>query len=319
MWRRQYSNLHASLYRTNRTIADTTAHAGYELAGKRSFLLKYDRKRQRSRARASPDFSLPLRFISDRHGRSFQQQRCQYMRVSVVIPCKNEAKNLAFLLDEILVAFMGRDFEIIVVNDGSTDETADVVKRMRDQSATVPIRLLNHDRSAGQSAAVRSGVHAANGEIVCTIDGDGQNDPAYLPKLADAIAAAGNGCGVAAGQRFKRTDTKLKQLSSRFANGLRQAVLKDNTRDSGCGLKAVRTDLFRSFPYFDGWHRYIPALAVREGYSVVHLDVVDRERRYGKSNYGILDRALYGLLDLIGVWWLLRRRRVVPAVTEDVS
>lgn len=236
------------------------------------------------------------------------------MKISVVIPCKNEAGNLAFLLDEVDAAFAGRDHEVIVVNDGSTDATGETLNARMKQNPR--LRHIRHDRSAGQSAAVRSGVFAASGGIICTMDGDGQNDPAYLPQLADALMNAGPAAGVAAGQRLKRTDTKLKQLSSRFANGLRQKILKDDTRDSGCGLKAVHADLFRSFPYFDGWHRYIPALAKREGRTVVHMDVTDRSRVHGKSNYGILDRGLRGVLDLFGVWWLIRRRKVVPAVTE---
>lgn len=240
------------------------------------------------------------------------------MKFSVVIPCRNEAENLPLLLEEVDAAFAGRDYEVIVVDDGSTDATPQVLARL----IAVPgsrLRAFRHDRSAGQSAAVRTGVFAATGDIVCTTDGDGQNDPAYLPKLADALIAAGPGAGIAAGQRVRRTDTRLKQLSSKFANGLRQAILKDGTRDSGCGLKAVHAPLFRAFPFFDGWHRYLPALACREGYGVVHLDVVDRHRRHGKSNYGILDRGLRGVLDLYGVWWLRKRRRVVPGVTEIKS
>lgn len=237
------------------------------------------------------------------------------MMISVVIPCKNEAENLGLLLDEVDAAFTGRDYEIIVVDDGSTDRTADVISA-RMAAAGSKLRCIRHDRSAGQSAAVRSGVFAASGDIICTMDGDGQNDPAYLPQLADALIAAGPNAGVAAGQRLKRTDTWLKQRASRFANNLRQAILKDGTRDSGCGLKAVPADLFRSLPFFDGWHRYIPALAVREGRTIVHLDVIDRQRRHGQSNYGILDRGLRGVLDLFGVWWLRKRRKIVPIATE---
>lgn len=233
---------------------------------------------------------------------------------SVVIPCRNEADNLAFLLDEVDLAMQGRAYEIIVVNDGSTDATGDVLARR--MAAGAPLRHVRHDRSAGQSAAVRSGVFAAHGRIVITMDGDGQNDPAYLPKLADALLAAGPAFGIAAGQRLKRTDTKMKQLSSKAANKLRGALLQDKTRDSGCGLKALHTELFRQLPFFDGWHRYLPALALREGFDVVHVDVVDRERRHGKSNYGIFDRAARGILDLYGVWWLRRRRKTVPKITE---
>ena len=148
------------------------------------------------------------------------------------------------------------------------------------------------------------------------MDGDGQNDPAHLPRLAEALAAAGPKVGIAAGQRLKRRDSPTKRIASRFANGLREAILRDGTRDSACGLKAIRTELFRTLPYFDGWHRYLPALVLREGFGVVHVDVADRPRRHGKSNYGIVDRGLRGALDLIGVWWLRRRRKVVPDVTE---
>ena len=171
----------------------------------------------------------------------------------MVIPCRNEADNLAFLLDEVDSAMLGRAYEVIVVDDGSTDSTSDVLAgRIH---AGKPLRHIRHDRSAGQSAALRSGVFAAHGQIVVTMDGDGQNNPAYLPALADALINAGPAFGIAAGQRLKRTDTKLKQLSSRFANNLRGSILKDKTRDSGCGLKALHTDLFRQLPFFDGWHR----------------------------------------------------------------
>ena len=234
--------------------------------------------------------------------------------ISIVIPCRNEAANLAFLLDEVNAAMQGRQYEVIVVDDGSTDATGDILAQRI--TAGSPLRHVRHDRSAGQSASVRSGVFAAQGRIVATMDGDGQNNPVYLPQLVDALIATGPRVGIAAGQRLKRTDTRLKQFSSKFANGLRGAILKDNTRDSGCGLKAVYTDLFRQLPFFDGWHRYLPALVIREKYGVVHVDVVDRERRHGKSNYGILDRGLRGVLDLYGVWWLARRRKIVPSVTE---
>lgn len=236
-------------------------------------------------------------------------------RFSIVIPCRNEAANLPILLDEIEAAMASRDYEIVVVDDGSTDETAAALEARLDPQR---LRLIRHDRSAGQSAALRSGVFAAQGEILVTLDGDGQNDPAYLPKLADALLAGGSGLGIVAGQRLKRTDTRLKRIASRFANRLREAMLKDGTRDSGCGLKALPTALFRQLPYFDGWHRYLPALVIREGYAIAHIDVVDRQRRHGKSNYGILDRGLRGVLDLIGVWWLRRRRKVVPKVSETL-
>ncbi len=235
--------------------------------------------------------------------------------ISVVIPCRNEAANLPILLDEVDAALAGRDYEVIVVDDGSTDDT-DAVLSARRKLDESHLRQFLHDRPAGQSAAVRTGVFAARGEVIVTMDGDGQNDPAYLPEFADALRDADPSIGIAAGQRTKRTDTKLKQFSSRFANGVRQSILNDGTLDSGCGLKAVRTDLFRQLPFFDGWHRYLPALVMREGFGAIHINVTDRQRRHGTSNYGIIDRGLRGILDLFGVWWLRRRRKTLPTVTE---
>jgi len=235
--------------------------------------------------------------------------------ISIVIPCRNEAANLPLLIDEIEAAMAGRDFELIIVNDGSTDETAAV---LTEQAAlrSFPVRELRHQKSAGQSLSVRSGAWAARGAIVATIDGDGQNDPQYIPVLVDALRQAGPDFGAAQGQRLKRRDSKVKQLASRFANWLRGAILHDETRDTGCGLKAVHTDILRKLPFFDGTHRFVPALVIQEGYRVVHCDVVDRSRRHGKSNYGIFDRGLQGALDLGGVWWLRRRRRRMPKVEE---
>lgn len=236
--------------------------------------------------------------------------------VSIVIPCRNEARNLPRLLDEIAAAMEGRLFEVIVVNDGSTDETAEV---LREEAAKRPfaVRQVRHMRSAGQSLALRSGVQAARGVIIATIDGDCQNDPAYIPQLVDALVSAGPATGLAAGQRVRRKDTWLKQRASRFANGLRKAILHDDTRDTGCGLKALPAELARRIPYFDGTHRFLPALVIQEGYGVVHRDVVDRPRAHGRSNYGIFDRGLQGALDLAGMWWLRRRRRRMPRL-EDV-
>ncbi len=238
--------------------------------------------------------------------------------LSVVIPCRNEAENLAFLLDEVDAALAGRSFEVIVVDDGSTDGTSDALHR-RIEGGAAHLRCIRHERSAGQSAAIRTGALAARAAVVLTMDGDGQNDPAYLPKLADALATSGPKTGIVAGQRRKRTDTLMKRLSSRFANGLRRAILKDQTSDTGCGLKAIPADIFRRLPFFDGWHRYLPALVLREGYEVTHIEVVDRPRRHGKSNYGILDRGLRGALDLFGVWWLRRRYRPVAVARESVA
>lgn len=235
--------------------------------------------------------------------------------ISIVIPCRNEAENLPILLDEIRTAMTVRSYEVLVVDDGSSDETPAVLANEAARPG-FELRHIRHDRSAGQSLALRSGAFAARGAIIATIDGDCQNDPKYIPVLIDALVAAGEETGIAAGQRLKRRDSKAKQLASRFANGLRGGILKDNTRDSGCGLKAVRADIMRRLPFFNGTHRFLPALVIQEGYTVVHCDVVDRSRRHGKSNYGILDRGLRGALDLLGVWWLGKRRKIVPRVEE---
>jgi glycosyltransferase involved in cell wall biosynthesis len=234
--------------------------------------------------------------------------------VSVVVPCRDEAGNLPSLVEEIGAALAGSRFEVIVVDDGSSDGSAGVLAELA--SSRPWLRHVRHARSCGQSAAVRTGLLAAKGEFVATIDGDGQNDPVYLPRLVARLVDGGPRLGLVAGRRQKRTDTGLKRIASRFANGLRGAILKDGTEDSGCGLKALRRDLFLLLPYFDGWHRYLPALVIREGYEVAHIDVVDRKRRHGVSKYGIVDRGLVGILDLFGVWWLRRRRKRLPEVTE---
>jgi len=235
--------------------------------------------------------------------------------ISIVVPCRNEAANLPLLIDEIAAAMTGRGFELIVVNDGSSDDTPAVLAAEA-AARPFPVRHILHEKSSGQSLAVRSGAWAAHGAVVATIDGDGQNDPQYIPVLVDALLAAGPGAGMAQGQRLKRRDSRIKQLASRFANWLRNAILHDETRDTGCGLKAVHADILRRLPFFDGTHRFTPALVIQEGFSVVHCDVVDRSRRHGKSNYGIFDRGLQGALDLAGVWWLRRRRRRMPKPRE---
>lgn len=235
--------------------------------------------------------------------------------ISIVIPCKNEADNIPPLLDEIAEHLAGRDIEVLVVNDGSTDNTADVLAAEAARRS-FPVRHLRHQSSVGQSLSLRSGVLAAKGEVIATIDGDGQNNPEYIGKLVDKLIESGPAVGIACGQRVRRKDTKLKQLSSRFANWLRGSILNDKTRDSGCGLKALHADIFRRLPFFNGTHRFLPALVIQEGFDVVAIDVVDRPRRFGTSNYGILDRGLRGALDLFGVWWLKRRRKAMPVVEE---
>ena len=234
--------------------------------------------------------------------------------VSVVVPVRNEAGNVAPLVAEIAVALAGRVFEILYVNDGSRDGTE---QELRGLMTLRPwLRQLRHAQSCGQSAAVRSGVIAARAAVVVTLDGDGQNDPAFIPALLAALEQGAPQIGLVAGQRVGRKATGFKRWQSRTANAVRGAVLKDGTRDTGCGLKAFRRDLFLALPYFDGLHRFLPALVRREGYDVGYVDVVDRPRRHGTSNYGLWDRLWVGILDLAGVWWLIRRRRRVPECEE---
>ena len=234
--------------------------------------------------------------------------------VSIVVPVRNEADNIAPLVDEIAAALdKDVDFELIYVNDGSSDRTqAALIELM----ASRPwLRQIKHRTSCGQSAAVSSGVLHARAGIIVTLDGDGQNDPAFIPALLEALAAGAPRVGLVAGQRVGRQATGFKKFQSRLANAVRNVVLRDGTRDTGCGLKAFRRDLFLALPYFDGLHRYLPALVRREGYDIGYVDVVDRPRRFGTSNYGMWDRLWVGILDLFGVWWLIRRRRV-PHVLE---
>ena len=234
--------------------------------------------------------------------------------VSVVVPVRNEAGNVAPLVAEIAAALAGRVFEILYVNDGSRDGTE---QELRGLMTLRPwLRQLRHSQSCGQSAAVRSGVIAARAAVVVTLDGDGQNDPAFIPALLAALEQGAPQIGLVAGQRVGRKATGFKRWQSRTANAVRGAVLKDGTRDTGCGLKAFRRDLFLALPYFDGLHRFLPALVRREGYDVGYVDVVDRPRRHGTSNYGLWDRLWVGILDLAGVWWLIRRRRRVPECEE---
>jgi len=233
---------------------------------------------------------------------------------SVVVPVKNEAGNIAPLIGEIATALAGRDFEIVCVNDGSTDATE---RELRALMAAHPwLRQIRHRQSCGQSAAIRTGVTAARAPVIVTLDGDGQNDPAFIPQLIAAFEAGAPTTGLVAGQRKGRKASAFKKLQSRLANAVRQAVLKDGTRDTGCGLKILRRDLFLALPYFDGLHRFLPALVRREGFAVGYVDVVDRPRRHGVSNYGFWDRLGIGLVDLAGVWWLIRRRQRVPQAEE---
>ena len=237
--------------------------------------------------------------------------------LSIVIPARNEVENIGPLIDT--VAAVCRDlgaFEIVVVDDAATDGTGELV---RERLAGMPgLRLLTHGARAGQSAAIETGVRAARAAVVATLDGDGQNPPEDLPKVIGPLLAGGH--GLVAGQRLGRKDTWSKRAASRIANAVRSVCLGDGTRDSGCGLKAFRREDYLRLPYFDHMHRFLPALFAREGLPVTLVEVGHRPRGGGRSHYSNLERALEGVVDLLGVMWLVRRgRRGVLAGPAAVS
>lgn len=224
-------------------------------------------------------------------------------RLSVVIPMRNEAGNAAPLIAEIEAALAAIPHEILCVDDGSTDTTPE---ELRGAAATAPLTILQHARSCGQSAAIVSGVRAARGAWIATLDGDGQNDPADIPRLL-ARAEAEGGAIMVVGHRVTRKDSWLKRRSSRIANAVRARLLGDATPDTGCGLKVFPRALFLELPSFDHMHRYLPALVLRGGGRVVSEPVNHRPRTRGRSNYGTLDRLAVAFADLMGVMWLTRR------------
>jgi dolichol-phosphate mannosyltransferase len=243
-------------------------------------------------------------------------QEVPSLRLSIVVPVKNEIANIAPLIAEIETACAGvAPFEIVYVDDGSTDGTAEELARL---AATRPhLRVLHHDRSCGQSIAVRSGVLAARAPVVATLDGDGQNDPVFIPDMVATLLNGPADAGLVQGQRVGRKDSGFKRTQSRIANRVRRWILRDATRDTGCGLKVFYRDVYLALPFFKALHRFMPALVTREGRAVLLLDVVDRPRLTGTSNYGFFDRLWVGIVDLVGVRWLIARRGAIPIVVED--
>jgi len=234
------------------------------------------------------------------------------MEVSLVIPVHNEEENIEPLLAEIQTALDGINFEVIYVDDGSTDNT---LLRLQNAAKSMPsLRIVRHERSCGQSTAVLTGVRHASAPWIATLDGDGQNDPANIPRML-AEAKRGKGAGekplvCVCGYRRTRRDTWLKRLSSRIANRVRSALLKDDTPDTGCGLKVFLREEFLALPYFDHMHRFLPALFLRSGGAIVSVEVNHRERTRGVSKYGLFNRLWVGIVDICGVAWLQRRSRV---------
>ncbi len=238
--------------------------------------------------------------------------------ISVVVPVCNEAENVAPLAREIAAALRGRAaFEMIFVDDGSTDDTAERVQAARTDGLP-ELRLLRHSFRSGQSAAVHSGVKAASAPWIATLDGDGQNDPADLPKFLVARSDPGNAdVLLIMGNRVTRRDTWLRRLSSRVANGVRGGLLGDGTPDTGCGIKLFAREAFLELPAFDHMHRFLPALFQRAGHHVVSIPVGHRPRTRGRSKYGLHNRLWVGIVDLFGVMWLKARFRPGLKVAED--
>lgn len=230
------------------------------------------------------------------------------LALSIVVPVKDEGENVAPLAHEIASAVAGEAAEIIFVDDGSTDDTAAVLKKLK--SEIPALRVIQHGRNIGQSRAIRTGVRAARSEIIVTLDGDGQNDPADIPKLLAVFRGAGaERIGLVSGVRMNRQDTAKKKLASGLANRFRRWMLHDHATDTGCGLKAFRREAFLALPYFDHLHRFLIALMLREGYDVRYVEVGHRPRLHGRSKYGVWDRLVVGISDIFGVRWLQKRFR----------
>ena len=239
------------------------------------------------------------------------------IELSVVVPVCNEAENVEPLAREIEAALAGRAYEMIFVDDGSTDDTGAILTTLK--SSLPALRVLRHSFRSGQSAAVASGVRAARAPWIATLDGDGQNDPADIPKLIAARDRPDNrGVQLFMGDRSAtRKDTSYRRLQSRIANGVRGSLLGDGTPDTGCGIKLFSREVFMDLPRFDHMHRFLPALFQRQGARVISVSVDHRPRLRGTSKYGMLNRLWVGIVDIVGVMWLRRRYKSGLLVRED--
>jgi len=236
---------------------------------------------------------------------------------SVVSPVRNEAENVEQLVREIAQSLGGRAFEIIFVDDSSQDDTRARLFALKEKIPN--LRVIGHRKNAGQSRAVRTGVLAARSDIVLTLDGDGQNDPADLPALLSQLNRAGapGDLALVQGRRDKRIDSGWKKFGSRFANNVRRSILKDSNTDSGCGMRAFKRDAYLQLPYFDHMHRYLPALMQSEGFMVEERAVGHRARQHGQSNYTNFGRLADAVSDMRGVMWLRKRRRS-PGGSDEI-
>jgi dolichol-phosphate mannosyltransferase len=252
-------------------------------------------------------------------GKNNQRQSLS-VALSVIIPVFNETENIEPLVEEIRDALDGvLDYEIVYVDDGSSDGSFEKLKMLADRIPS--LRFVAHDGNFGQSAAVATGVKAARGDLIATLDGDGQNDPADIPKLVECLKAqGGSGMGnvLVVGRRKKRRDSWLKRISSRIANGVRSRMLNDKTPDTGSGLKVFARSMFLSLPMFDHMHRFLPALVMRNQGRVISVEVNHRLRRQGTSKYGLHNRLWVGIVDMFGVMWLLRRP-IRPIIKEKTN
>ena len=239
------------------------------------------------------------------------------MRISVVIPAFNEEGNIGGLIEETFAEVPETALgEVIAVDDASGDGTGAEIKALLGKYQL--LRYLRHGQRAGQSAALRTGVLAARFPVIATMDGDGQNDPADIMKLARRLGSEGFEPAMAAGIRAGRKGPSSRKAASRFANFIRDKVLADGCPDTGCGIKLYRREAFLDLPYFITMHRYLPALFLTYGHEIAYEAVNDRPRLRGTSKYTNLGRALIGLYDLVGVSWL-RKRTIIPPIAEDVS